>query len=217
MERGYGHTPLGERFQNTCNYEVVLADGSLIRTGFGEIENCAVKDLFKPGIGPSLDGLFTQSNLGIVTRATFWMMPIPEHFEAYAFQMDSDSQLEDAVDALQPLRAMGVIASTLHIGNDFRVLSSKIQYPYDQLDGTTPFPETLRASLRKKYGVSLWNGLGAYYGTKRGAAAFRSDLRRVLKGITKPIFLTDNKLKLGRKVASNLRFLPSMSATALET
>lgn len=212
MERGFGHTPLGDRFQNSCNYEVVLPDGSLVRTGFGQMENCATQDLFKPGIGPTLDGMFTQSNLGIVTRATFWMMPIPEHFEAFAFQLDSDSQLEQAVSALQPLRAMGIIASTLHIGNDFRVLSSKTQFPYDRLDGLCPFPEALRASLRKMYGVSLWNGLGAYYGTKRGAQSFRHDLRRALKGIVKPIFLTDRKLSLGRIFANRFKFIPQVSA-----
>ncbi len=210
MERGYGHTPLGERFINTCNYHVVMADGSFIKTGFGEIENCKVKDLFKPGVGPSLDGLFTQSNFGIVTRATFWMMRIPEHFEAYVIQLDSDTQLYEAIDALQPLRASGIIASALHIGNDFRVLSARMQFPYDKLDGSTCIPTDMRRKLCQQYGAAAWNGLGAYYGTKRGAAAFRSDLRRALRGIAKPIFLTEQLLNVATHVTRALKWLPPM-------
>ncbi len=210
MERGYGHTPLGERFINTCNYHVVMADGSLIKTGFGEIDNCKVKDLFKPGVGPSLDGLFTQSNFGIVTRATFWMMRIPEHFEAYVIQLNSDAQLYEAIDALQPLRASGVISSALHIGNDFRVLSARMQFPYDKLDGSTCIPSDMRRKLCQQYGAAAWNGLGAYYGTKRGAVAFRSDLKRALRGIAKPIFLTEQLLSVATKVTRALSWLPPM-------
>jgi 4-cresol dehydrogenase (hydroxylating) flavoprotein subunit len=208
MERGYGHTPLGERFQNTCNYHAVLADGSLVKTGFGSDEGCAVKDLFKPGIGPSLDGIFTQSNYGIVTRATFWMTRIPEHFEAYVFQCDSDSQLEQAISALQPLRAAGVLSSALHIGNDYRVLSGRMQFPYDQIDGKETVPEELRRSLCRIVGAKAWNGLGAYYGTRHGVAGFRADLTSALRGITRPIFLTDGKMRLAKNLLRPCARLP---------
>ena len=44
------------------------------------------------GIGPSLDGLFAQSNFGIVTRMTMWLMPAPEHYCAFFFQSESRSR-----------------------------------------------------------------------------------------------------------------------------
>ena len=34
--------------------------------------------LYKGGYGPSVDGLFYQSNLGIVTKMGVWLMPRPE-------------------------------------------------------------------------------------------------------------------------------------------
>ncbi|ENT7183939.1 hypothetical protein ACE66B_001161 [Campylobacter coli] len=32
------------------------------------------------GYGSYVDGLFSQSNFGIVTKMGFWMMPKPEHY-----------------------------------------------------------------------------------------------------------------------------------------
>ena len=49
--------------------------------------------VYRWGLGPSLDGLFTQSNLGVVTRMTFWLMPAPEYFQAFFFRCDRDEAL----------------------------------------------------------------------------------------------------------------------------
>ena len=35
LERGYGHSPYGDRFAHTCGMEIVLADGQVLNTGFG--------------------------------------------------------------------------------------------------------------------------------------------------------------------------------------
>jgi len=36
---------------------------------------------FHHGAGPTVDGLFAQSNFGIVTKMGFWLIPLPEaHF-----------------------------------------------------------------------------------------------------------------------------------------
>ena len=37
-ERGFGHTRYGDHFQNTCGIEVVLANGKILKTGFGHYE-----------------------------------------------------------------------------------------------------------------------------------------------------------------------------------
>ncbi|MCZ6666916.1 MAG: FAD-binding oxidoreductase, partial [Gammaproteobacteria bacterium] len=83
LERGFGHTPYGNRFQNICSMQVVLSNGRVLETGFGHFSRAKTKNLFPTGLGPVLHGLFTQSNLGIVTRLGIWMMPTPECFEAF--------------------------------------------------------------------------------------------------------------------------------------
>ena len=50
-ERGFGHGSMGDRFSNSLNYEVVLPNGEIIKTGFGEFENSESQDLNKFEIG----------------------------------------------------------------------------------------------------------------------------------------------------------------------
>ena len=100
MERGFGHTPYGDHFAHVCGFEVVLPDGECIETGFSRFAQASTGPLYRWGLGPTLDGLFTQSNFGIVTRMSIWLMPAPEHFEAFFFRCDDDSGLGDLLDAL---------------------------------------------------------------------------------------------------------------------
>jgi 4-cresol dehydrogenase (hydroxylating) len=100
VERGFGHTPHGDHFANVCGLEVVLANGDWLRTGFGRFANANAAPVYRWGVGPYLDGLFTQSNLGIVTQMTVWLMPAPEYFQAF-FSIAEDSQLQALVDTLR--------------------------------------------------------------------------------------------------------------------
>ena len=88
MERGFGHTPYGDHFANSCGLEVVLPNGEVVETGFSRFPNAQAGPVYRWGVGPTIDGLFSQSNLGIVTRMTIWLMPAPEYFQAYFFRCD---------------------------------------------------------------------------------------------------------------------------------
>src|SRR5262249_33621177 len=85
LERGFGHTPMGDHCANASALEVVLPNGECVETGFGRFPGAKAGALGRWGLGPSLDGLFSQSNLGIVTRMTVWLMPAPESFQAFFF------------------------------------------------------------------------------------------------------------------------------------
>ena len=88
MERGFGHTPYGDHAGNVCALEVVLPDGEVLETGMARFQGSQAAEVYRWGLGPALDGLFTQSNLGIVTRMTVWLMPAPEYFQAFFFRCD---------------------------------------------------------------------------------------------------------------------------------
>jgi len=132
MERGFGHTPYGDHFAHSCGLEVVLPDGSAIETGFARYAGAKAAPLYRWGLGPSLDGLFTQSSFGIVTRMTLWLMPAPEYFQAYYFRCETDEGLSPLIDALRPLRLNGTIRSSSHIANDYKVLQALRQYPWEE-------------------------------------------------------------------------------------
>lgn len=107
LERGGGRTPMRDHWDAVCGLEVVLANGEVLRTGMGAMPNSEVWHHYKYGFGPYVDGLFSQSNFGIVTRMGIWLMPAPEGYrdgrvmvaqhddlipfmETYTYLMNSD-------------------------------------------------------------------------------------------------------------------------------
>src|SRR5690606_9557886 len=81
LDRGVGYTPYGEHFLFACGMEVVLANGDVLRTGMGSLPKSNTWQVFKWGYGPYLDGIFTQSNYGIVTKFGFWLQPAPPAYK----------------------------------------------------------------------------------------------------------------------------------------
>lgn len=82
LDHGVGYTmaPFRDHFGSHCGIEVVTPEGDLIRTGMGAVPNSDSWQDFRYGAGPSVDGLFAQSNFGIVTKMGFWLMPMPESY-----------------------------------------------------------------------------------------------------------------------------------------
>lgn len=182
MERGIGHSPYANRISRVCCMEVVLPNGEVIETGFGKYENAKAKHVYPWGVGPSLDGLFSESNLGIVTRLTFWLMPKPEAFACFNFSVRGQDGLEGAIDALQPLRLRGIIESAVHIGNNYKIANVRGQYPWAETAGQTPLPREILGSISASLGCGDWNGAGALYGTKGQVREAKRLLRRALGG-----------------------------------
>lgn len=79
-----------DHFGMHCGMEIVLPNGEVVRTGMGALpdsENTShgsanTWQLFPYGFGPYHDGIFTQSNYGIVTKMgcklTFKTNPLTE-------------------------------------------------------------------------------------------------------------------------------------------
>lgn len=202
VERGFGHTPYGDHFANVCGLEVVLPNGDVVETGFSRFHHAKAAPVYRWGIGPVIDGLFSQSNLGVVTRMTVWLMPAPEYFQAFFFRCDKEENLPAVIDAIRPLRLNGTLRSSMHIANDYKVVSAIRQYPWDETAGLTPLREPAMQRLRKQLNCGRWNGSGALYGTVRQVAEARRLVRDALhRKVDKLQFLDDRKLGLARRFA----------------
>ena len=208
VERGFGHTPYGDHFSHVCGMEVVLPNGEVLETGFSRFEGSRTGPLHRWGVGAYLDGLFTQSNLGVVTRMSIWLMPAPEYFQAYFFSCDSEEGLAPLVEALRPLRLNGTLRSTVHIANDYKVLSGLQQYPWEAAEGRTPLPREVMKRLRKQLHFGAWSASGGLYGTRAQVAEARRLLRKALAGkVNKLEFLDERKLRMASRFSGLYRML----------
>src|SRR6516164_3863743 len=75
---GWTASPFRDHFGAHCGMEVVLASGEVVRTGMGALPNSKSWQHNRWGYGPWVDGLFRQSNFGVVTKMGFYLMPRPE-------------------------------------------------------------------------------------------------------------------------------------------
>jgi 4-cresol dehydrogenase (hydroxylating) len=202
LERGFGHSPYGNRLQHVAGMQVVLASGEVLDTGFGHYPNARATHLFPYGVGPFLDGLFTQSNFGIVTRLGIWLMPKAECVNHFLCSVRDHDDIAAVVDALRPLRLDGTLRSIVHIGNDLRVLSGGRVFPRSLEPHRSSMSDELRASLCAGSGVHAWTVSGALYGTRAQVAAARAALRRALRHTrARPVFITERKLRVGAVLA----------------
>ncbi|CAK7212865.1 hypothetical protein SEUCBS140593_001652 [Sporothrix eucalyptigena] len=180
LERGVGYTPYGDHFMMHSGMEIVLPNGELMRTGMGALpdprkpETMGLKpedqpwnssaQLFPYGFGPYVDGLFTQSNLGICTKMGMWLFPNPGGYQSYLVTIPRDEDLKLAVDIIRPLRLAMVLQNVptiRHITMDAAVMAPKSAYTNDT--DKVLGDEELDA-IAEKLNLGRWNFYGAIYG-----------------------------------------------------
>src|SRR6266487_2565376 len=200
LERGFSIGPNGDHFLAQCGMEVVLATGEVLRTGFGHYPGARATYVYKWGVGPYLDGLFTQSNFGIVTKMGVWLLPAPEHFEACYLRCNSEQQLGPLIDAVRQLLFAGVFRGPINLLHRDRVLIMLDRYPWEEMAGQTPLSDSVARQLAAKRKIGVWSGVGAICGSKAQVRAAKQTIRHTLKGkVDRLTFLSDNRLQLLRR------------------
>jgi 4-cresol dehydrogenase (hydroxylating) len=205
LERGAGSGPYYDRFAHVCNFEVVLPTGECVNTGFGRFPGSETANLHRWGVGPYLDGIFTQSNLGVVTRMTVWLAPLPDYFQSCFFGLEEEEGLEGLIDALQLLQLRGLFRAGLTVRNDFNVFTRMQQYPWEALEGRTPMPEELLENIRKSWWRNAWWGsrwIGwaeMYSGSREQGLAERKVIEGALKDkVDRLVFVDEGEVAISR-------------------
>jgi 4-cresol dehydrogenase (hydroxylating) len=214
LERGFGYSPYGDRYNKSCSYEVILPNGEVLTTGFGHYRSSLAANVNKSGIGPSIDGLFTQSNFGIVTKMTIWLMRQPEDFRAVFFVAKNKNDIVSLVDKIRPLAIDGTIRSVVHMSNDLRQISTLQRSPYLSNNDTVSFlSENDRELLRHKYGVGCWFGAIGFYGSVNQNNADIILVKKSFRGIKglKLYSFGAYRMILFKKFVSMLSFFSSES------
>ena len=133
MERGDGKGPYCDKYKYSSDFEVVLPTGDVISTGSSQFKSNQAAHLDKYGVGPVLDGLFSQSNLGIITQATIQLCPKPTHLSTCISQINSDQMLSRYIDSLRNLKLKKIITGNFIIINDFKAASTLDGFPWKKL------------------------------------------------------------------------------------
>lgn len=206
LERGYGVTPEADHFAAVTSIEAVLADGSVYRGMLSDLAGESLGKLFKWGLGPYCDGLFTQSGYGVVTRVSIALARRPECIKALFFSLRDDSLLEDTVERIRNiLCSLPGVVGGINLMNRRRVLAMAAPYPADQLDPDGLIRPEAVAAMGRAYQVMPWTGFGTLYGTERVVRAAQHEIRRALSGVaTRVVFLSMGQARWLARIAQKL-------------
>lgn len=118
LEKGTGFR--NHRVEDIRGLEIILGNGDQVRTGFWEqrAEEITVHH-FKYGVGPYMDGLFLQSNYGIVTAGVVNLIPKTQDTWMLTCNI-SENKLKHFINKVGYLYRNHYIHSSMHIGNDIR-------------------------------------------------------------------------------------------------
>ncbi|TAK56588.1 MAG: FAD-binding oxidoreductase [Gammaproteobacteria bacterium] len=164
LDRGTGYNRYGEHAANFCGMEVVLADSTVLRTGMGGIPDTTAWQAYRWGLGPWADGLFLQSNLGIVTKIGVWLMKRPP---AHLFFMVAYADLDMAargVDTMRELRLSNVLETGV-IGLTTYVLAATTRRS-EIYQGEGSIPVEVMAKYLADRGLPPFATLSVLYGTE---------------------------------------------------
>lgn len=208
LERGYGITPIADHFLAVMSLTAVLPNGEVYRPALDAAGATTAARVFKWGVGPYLDGLFTQSNFGIVTEMTIALARRPELVEAFYFWITEDSALEQAIERVrQVLRTYPGVVGGINLMDERRLLSMMVPYPRETVPPGEVMPPELVKELGRSRQVPAWLGIGALYGDARVVRAAKGGVRSLLRPISRRLtFMTMARAQRLRRL---LRLLPA--------
>jgi 4-cresol dehydrogenase (hydroxylating) len=132
----------------------------------GSMPNSNTWQVFKWGYGPTLDGIFTQSNYGIVTKMGMWLMPAPPDFRPFCIQYPNETDITKIVDALRPLRIAMVIPNAVVIAHTLWEAPCTPVKRTDYHTGPGAISDAAVSKIQKDYNIGAWNVYAGLYGTK---------------------------------------------------
>ena len=197
IERGYGLTPTADHFAAITTIEVALADGSVYKSALDVAGAPLVDKCFKWGVGPYLDGIFTQSNLGVVMSVSLTLVRRPMRVVPFLFTIKEEGSFEGAVEAVRDILCqVGGMVSGINLINRRRMLSMLEPYPFDRVPEGEIMSDQIVSEISKVHKLGAWSGVGVIYGTPDVVHGVKKFIKRRVKTVSdRIVFLTPRVMK----------------------
>ncbi|MFQ3234675.1 MAG: 4-cresol dehydrogenase (hydroxylating) [Paraglaciecola sp.] len=183
LERGYGITPRTDHFAAVNALKAYLPHPDFCQTlyqsavsGLDGSGNDFIDKTFKWGLGPYIDGLFTQSNFAIVTEITIRLAPFPKYFSAFYLQVFDDKKFHDVVKLIRNLLmdCEGIVGS-INLMDRSRLISMVADNPNGNAKHQNMTSEQI-SHIAKQKRIPQWLVVGSMYGTKSVVKATKREL-----------------------------------------
>lgn len=210
LERGYGITPYTDHFAAVTSIQGYWANGIPYQSAVYELdasEDKLVDKTFKWGLGPYLDGLFSQSNLGIVSQMTIRLAKKKPGFTSFFIQMEEDSLLEKAVPLIrQVLQDYEGIVGSINLMDQRRLLSMFAKNP-NGYDAHQVMQSQDVKTLAEDFKTPSWTIVGSIYGSTAVVKVVKNEIDLIFKTLPcKRIYSNSLAISLPNKV---INLLPS--------
>ena len=208
LERGYGITPYTDHFSAVTSMQGYWANGRPYQSAVNELdasEDKLVDKTFKWGLGPYLEGLFTQSNLGIVSQMTIRLAKIKPDFTSFFIQMQDDALLEQAVPLIRDvLQTYEGIVGSINLMDQRRLLSMFAKNPNGNDAHQVMLSKDIN-ELATDLRAPSWTIVGSIYGTTRVVNAVKKEINNIFKQLPcKRIYSNSPAIVLANKVIDTL-------------
>jgi len=209
LERGYGITPHQDHFQALTDLKAILPNGQHYQSPLSQISaNAGQSDLvnqsYKWNVGPYLDGLFTQSGLGIVYQATIRLKRMPDGFDSFYINYKNENDLAGAIEFIKnTLEKFEGIVGSINLMDTLRIISMVKTNP--NRDTGAILSSAQIEEISKQESVPAWTIVGSIY----GEISIVKQVKKLIKKAAKPeadkiIFSSDILVKTARAVFTKI-------------
>lgn len=208
LERGYGITPYTDHFSAVNSIQGYWANGTPYQSAINELDNSEDKLVdknYKWGLGPYIEGLFTQSNLGIVSQMTISLAKRKPDFSSFFIQLNDDALLEKAIPLIRKiLQDFEGIVGAINLLDQRRMLSMFATNP----NGSDIHKVMLNKDINKLAKISqspYWTIVGSIYGSASIVNAVKREINSLFKALPcKRIYSNSPTVIIANKIINNL-------------
>lgn len=184
------------------------ANGDNYTSSIAELDNTTEQladKSYKWGLGPYLEGLFTQSNLGIVSQMTIRLAKKKPAFISFFIQLPSDSLLEPVIPLIQKVLSdyEGIVGS-INLMDKRRLLSMFAENPNGGQCHRVMTNKQVDI-LAKEWQTPSWTIVGSIYGSQKVVNVVKNEIKKIFSQCqNKSIFSDSILITLGNKLTNVL-------------